>query len=191
MPIYTRASGTNYVPAPAGAHAAVCVDVVDLGILTVEYAGKKKEQHKIKIVWQIDEVRGDGKPFSVSKRYTNSLHEKAALRKDLESWRGRPFTQAELEGFDLEQLLGAGALVNVIQTSKEGATYANVTGVMRLPKGMPAPSQRDYTREIDREPKAPEPPTGPHVDWEPTDDDVPFRCRPQRGGRQAQEGKAA
>ena len=41
----------------------------------------------------------DGKPFLVRRRYTASLHEKSALRKDLESWRGRAFTNVELDGF--------------------------------------------------------------------------------------------
>ena len=154
MPIYTRSSGAVYKPAPSGVHPAVCVDVVDLGQVKVEYAGKSREQYKIKIVWQIDELRDDGKPYTCSKRYTNSLHEKAALRKDLESWRGKAFTQDELAQFDLEALLSCGCLINVIHNTKEGSTYANVTGVMRLPKGMQAPSLRDYVREVDREPEA-------------------------------------
>lgn len=29
MPIIAKASGANFVPAPSGAHSAVCVDVVD------------------------------------------------------------------------------------------------------------------------------------------------------------------
>ena len=153
MPIFTRIIGAVYKPAPSGVHPAVCVDVVDLGQVKVEYAGKSREQYKIKIVWQIDELRDDGKPFLCSKRYTNSLHEKASLRKDLESWRGKPFSQDELAQFDLEALLSCGCLINVIHNIKEGSTYANVTGVMRLPKGMQAPSPRGYVREVDREPE--------------------------------------
>ena len=175
MPIYSKA-GATFAPAPAGAHAAVCVDIVDLGILEVTYGGKTKKQHKVKIVWQIDELRDDGRPFHLGKRYTNSLHEKAVLRKDLESWRGKPFTNEELQGFDLEVLLSKGCMINVIHSSANGNTYANVTTVMRGPKGMQMPSPRDYIRECDRQPEG----TGDAA--EPTDqysgsvidDEVPF-----------------
>jgi hypothetical protein len=176
MPIYAKVSGTNYTPAPQGTHAAVCVDVVDLGIIETTYSGKTKKQYKIKIVWQIDETRGDGKPFIVSKRYTNSLHEKASMRKDLESWRGRPFEEAELEQFDLEVLLSVGAMVNVIHNVKDGSTYANVAAVMKLPKGVAAPTPREYVRECDREPVADEQAPAAIDEYLGgiTDDDIPF-----------------
>lgn len=176
MPIMASAkAGTSYPPAPAGAHAGVCVDVVDLGVLKVTWGGKEKQQHKVKVVWQIDEDRDDGKPHQVSKRYTLSLHEKSGLRKDLESWRGRPFTPEELDGFDLETLINVSALVNVMHATKDGNTYANVASLMRLPKGMQAPTARDYVRVCDREPAtngavAPSFDEGPGI----TDDDVPF-----------------
>ena len=152
MPIIAKATGGggDFLPCPAGTHAAVCVDVVDLGILEVNFGGKGKKQHKIRIVWQVEEVRADNKPHQASKRYTLSLHEKAALRKDLESWRGRPFTAQELEGFDVEQVIGIAALLNVIQETKDGKTYANIASIMRLPKSMAAPTQRDYTRVCER-----------------------------------------
>jgi hypothetical protein len=177
MPIIAKVTGGggDFVPAPAGAHAAVCCDVVDLGMLEVAYGGKKKSQHKIRIVWQIAEVRNDNKPFTVNKRYTNSLHEKATLRKDLESWRGVSFTDAELQGFDLEVLLSVPCLLNVVQVKKDGETYSNVTTIMRLPKGMEAPHIRDYVRVQDREPAKAEAVTeGPQWDGGITDDDVPF-----------------
>src|SRR5688572_23018431 len=92
----------------------------------------------------------NGKPFLVRRRYTCSLHEKAALRGDLESWRGRAFTDQELQAFDLESLLGVNCLLNILHECRNGSTYANVSSIMRLPKGMPAPTARDYTRMCDR-----------------------------------------
>jgi hypothetical protein len=173
MPIYAKSSGgTSFIPAPAGSHAAVCVDVVDLGVLKVTWGGKDKSQHKINIVWQIDEDRDDGKPHQVRKRYTLSLHEKASLRKDLESWRGQAFTDEELQGFDVERLIGVPCLLSVIHAKgNDGGTFANVASIMRLPKGMTAPAARDYVRVCDREPsdQAEHQPYG-----EITDDDVPF-----------------
>lgn len=165
-------TGMDFTPAPAGTHPAVCIDVVDLGLLKVSYGGKEKEQHKVRLVWQIGDARPDGKPFRVDKRYTLSLHEKAALRKDLESWRGLAFTEQELKGFDLEVLIGIGAFLNVIHNTKDGTTYANVTAIMRMPKGMVPPVPRDYVRVCDRNPEAP--PMDHDDNYMPGDDEVPF-----------------
>jgi hypothetical protein len=63
MPIIATA-GSNLAPAPEGAHAGICVDTIDHGVLKVEFAGQTKLQHKITIVWQIDENRQHGQPFA-------------------------------------------------------------------------------------------------------------------------------
>ena len=174
MPIYASAgSGTKFAPAPAGTHAAVCCDVRDLGILDVTWQGKQKKQHKILVSWQIDEPRDDGKPFLVSRRYTLSLHEKSGLRKDLEAWRGRAFTEPELAQFDVEVLIGKGCLLNVIHNQSGGDTYANVAGVMALPRGMSAPTVRDYVRFVDRKPDDASQDEA-HGNAPITDDDIPF-----------------
>ena len=171
MPIIAKASGTNFAPAPEGTHSAVCVDVVDLGILEVTYSGKTSKQHKIKIVWQIEEDRDDGQPYQVNKRYTLSLHEKASLRKDLESWRGRSFSDSELEGFDVEAVIGVGCLLNIIHNKgRDGGIFANVAGVMKLPKGSPTIKMRDYVRVSDRVPEAQAQANSLEID----DSDIPF-----------------
>jgi hypothetical protein len=151
MAIIAKA-GTGFTPAPGGTHAAVCVDVIDHGQVEVTYQGKAELKHKITIVWQIDENMENGKPFLVRRRYTCSLHEKAALRRDLESWRGRGFTDRELEAFDVEVVLSVGCLINVIHEQRNGSIYANVASVMRLPKNMTPPTPRDYVRVCDRPP---------------------------------------
>ena len=76
-------------------------------------------------------------PRTVSSMFTLSLGKKAKLRPMLESWRGRPFTEAELEGFDLKNVLGANALLNIIHTKKGDKTYANISTVSPLMKGTP------------------------------------------------------
>lgn len=175
-----KRNGGNFTPAPAGTWAAVCVDIVDLGMVQ---GFQGKAQHKVKLVWQIEEDRADGKPFQVQKRYTPSLHEKASLRKDLEAWRGRAFTEEELDGWDLDNVIGAGCLLCVVQVAKNNETYANIQSLMKLPKSMKAPTPRDYVRVKDRPIDArsetvqhdEDPPfdsgSGAYV---PTDDDVPF-----------------
>jgi hypothetical protein len=131
----------------------VCADVVDLGLVPVTYGGKAKQQHKIRIVWLTGELNPEnGRPFLVQRRYTLSLDEKASLRRDLESWRGQPFTDRELLGFDVESLIGANAQLNVIHTNKGDAIYANVTGIVPLGRGMARVTiPTDYVRVRDRE----------------------------------------
>jgi hypothetical protein len=170
MPIIAKAGG-NFVPAPAGTHCATCVDVVDHGIIEVTYQGRTQRKHKISLVWQIDEDLPDGRPYLVKRRYTCSLHEKSALRRDLESWRGRAFTDEELQAFDLETLLSAPCLLSLIHEQRNGSIYCNVNTIMRMRKGMTAPTPRDYIRVCDRPPAQTD---GTEDGLAITDDDVPF-----------------
>jgi hypothetical protein len=177
MPIIASAKsdGQDFQPAPAGVHQAVCVDVIDLGILDVTWQGQKKQQHKVNFVWQIAEDREDGKPFLVFNRYTLSLSEKANLRKHLESWRGRAFTPEESAGFDLENVIGKNCLLNIQHKPSGDKVYANVVSIMPLAKGMQPITARDYVRKKDRTEEQ-HAASGP-VDHEPpplTDDDIPF-----------------
>lgn len=156
MPIIATAGSDSrtFTPAPAGVHQAVCVDVIDKGLIESNFVdertGAKKVQHKIDIAWQlVNERRDDGKRFVVYKRYTLSLNEKATLRKDLESWRGRAFTRDEEMGFDVETVIGANALVNVQHNVKGEKTYANVASVMPLMRGMPKAAAENYQRAIE------------------------------------------
>lgn len=176
MPIYASAgSATKFQPAPAGAHAAVCCDVVDLGIVETTYQGETKKKHMVRLVWQIDEARDDGKPYLVMGRYTLSLHEKAALRRDLESWRGRPFTEPELHQFDVEAVIGKGCYLDLVHRPSKGDVFANVAAIMPLPKGMTAPAVRDYVRVCDRTPEQHvQAPTDAEAFDDITSDAIPF-----------------
>jgi hypothetical protein len=147
--------GGDYTPAPAGVHQAVCCDVVDLGLVETEWQGSRSTKHKVRLVWQIDALMDDGRPYTVSSRYTASLHEKSRLRADLQSWRGRPFTAEELAAFDLEKLLGAGCLLNIVHTARNGRSYADIVAIMPLPKQTPKLAvSADYIRQQDRQPEA-------------------------------------
>jgi hypothetical protein len=126
-------------------------------------------------VWQVAERNQDGKPYLVQKQYTASLHEKASLRKDLEAWRGKPFTKDEAQGFDVERLIGATCLLNVQHVERAGSTYANVTSLMRLPHGMPAMQASGYVRVKDRTDEH-DPAVPPDSSYGAPDDDdaIPF-----------------
>ena len=129
--------------APAGTHLAVCYRVIDLGTQDSSYNGQAKRQHKILISWEIpDEKMSDGRPFTISQRYTWSMSEKAALRRDLESWRGKPFSEADFgeHGFDIQKIIGVGCLLTIVHNGKNGKTYANISAIGKLMKGMQAPA---------------------------------------------------
>lgn len=134
--------GVEFELTPPGNHIARCYMVCDLGMQDVEYMGNTSQKRKVRLAFELPNelMQSDGRPFSVSKNYTLSLNEKANLRADLQAWRGRAFTEQELQGFDLFNVLGAPCMVNVIHTQgKNGNTYANIAGITPLPKGIQCP----------------------------------------------------
>lgn len=141
MPIPVSApKGGDFTPAPEGLHHAVCVDVWPLWREKSTFPNDRGEfpmKTLTRIVWVLDEMMEDGRPFQVTKRYTASLHEKANLRKELESWRGRAFTEEELQSFDLEKLIGVNCQLQVVHNKgKQGGIFANVAAIVKLGKGM-------------------------------------------------------
>jgi hypothetical protein len=115
--------------------------------------GQTKYLHKIMVGWEIHGTDDngkqlkmmDGRPFAIFKNYTFSWSEKANLRLDLQSWRGKPFTQEEMRKFDLKNVLGAWCMLNIIERAgQNGKTYSNVDGVTPVPaiikqNGLPQP----------------------------------------------------
>jgi len=129
-------SGIDFDPVPAGTWQAVCYGVFDIGLQKSVFNGEEKIQHKCIVSFEINKIfdtegQYKGKRFVISKRYTVSLHEKSSLRKDLEAWRGKKFTEQELEGFDIEKLIGANCLLNISHTEKDGKTYSNIMAIMK------------------------------------------------------------
>lgn len=134
--------GAGMAPIEAGSYPARCVGVIDLGIQHNDF--NDKDQEKVRLVFELPtertQVDGEDKPRWLSKPYTASLHEKATLRRDLDAWRGKPFTPEELAGFDLANVLNAPCLLTVINVEgKNGGSYAKISGVSRPMKGMEVP----------------------------------------------------
>ena len=136
----SETKSANFEMPPAGPVAGRCSRLIDLGSQESDYQGEKKMQRKLLITWELAELRTDGTPHIISRRFGLSLHEKAALRAFLQAWRGRPFTQEELDLFDLRKLLNAPALLNIMHTERAGKQYANIASISPLPKGMEAPA---------------------------------------------------
>jgi hypothetical protein len=138
MGLTVSENGGTFKDVEPGTHPARCVRIIDIGTQHGEYQGKATVRKQLVISWELpNELMDDGRPFMVSKFYTASLSEKANLRKDLEAWRGRAFTDEERAGFDLKSILGAACMLSII--AKETGSGVKVGSVMKLPKGMELP----------------------------------------------------
>ncbi|CAB5220070.1 hypothetical protein UFOVP239_44 [uncultured Caudovirales phage] len=152
MSLYVEDNGGDFERCPTGVHLARCYRIIDVGTQKSEYLGQVKHLRKVMMAWEIHGMHDDGqpilmqdgRPFSIFKNYTLSWSEKANLRLDLQSWRGKPFTQEEMRRFDLKLVLGAWCMLNVIaRQGQNGSTYSNVNGITPVPsmikqQGLPA-----------------------------------------------------
>jgi hypothetical protein len=153
MSFYVEDKGGDFERCPSGMHLARCYRIIDLGTQKSEYMGQTKYLHKVMLGWEIHGTHDDGtpikmkdgRPFAIFKNYTLSWSEKANLRLDLQSWRGKPFTQEEMRKFDLKNVLGAWCMLNVIERpgKNDNKIYTNVDGVTPVPSiykqnGLPA-----------------------------------------------------
>ena len=141
--MHFKANSGDYEQPPVGTHVARCVKVIDLGTQEQTFEGKTSYKRQVLIGWELPNElmeRGDfaGQPFTVTKFYTQSLHEKAKLRSDLSNWRGRQFTEQELAGFDARNIVGKPCMVSLTENDKG---RVSVTAVTALPKGTNPPGQ--------------------------------------------------
>jgi hypothetical protein len=136
MPINVS-NKTKSDPVPAGTHHAVCYGIIAVGTQPSE---KFTPRQKIIVCFEIPAeritIKDQDLPRGISKRYTLSLNEKSSLRKDLQSWRGKPFTQEELNGFDVSKVIGSNCLISVLHSDRAGAVYADISGISALPRQM-------------------------------------------------------
>jgi len=126
---------------PEGNWPAICYRFIDLGTQSTNFGDKRQ----VSLSWELKddecvmrEGPKAGQPMMISQTYTWSMHEKATLRKILESWRGKKFTDADFGpgGFDVRKLLGVPCLLQVVHENKGDKTFANVGSVAKPIKGM-------------------------------------------------------
>jgi len=161
MGLIAMETKSNFKQVPQGVHLARCYRVIDLGTQIENYKDEKKAARKIMISWELfgeaedgsPLTTDDGLPLSVSKRYTLSLNDKAILRADLQSWRGKNFTPDELKGFNVINVIDAYCMVNVIHKESGEKTYVNVVGITPLPTALrnnkPIPVNANQIFDVD------------------------------------------
>ncbi len=147
--VVSQTQRQEFSPHPEGQFAARCIDAVDVGWKETQYGWK----YKIRLVlfageWVERAVEDEMTliPLTVQGYFTSTLDERGRLLPFLTAWRGKAFTKEELDGFDLEKLVGAPALVTVIHNQSGDRTYANISSISPLPKAM-----KDEAPEIPEE----------------------------------------
>lgn len=142
MLIASENSAPDFAPAPAGVWPGRLYRLIDLGTVRGEYQGKPTSSRKVLFSFELldpEAITEDGKPAAVHRRFTLSLGKKSALRAFLEAWRGRPFSEDELRGFDLTRVMGIGALLNITHEIKGDRTFAQIQSISPPPKGYTIP----------------------------------------------------
>ena len=127
-------------PVEAGVYMAVCIGFVDLG---EQYSDKfKNYSYKGMYIWELPgetiEIDGEQKPRQLSKEFTISASNKSNLRKFIETWNSRSYSDEDFMEFDVFEQVGKPCQLNVVLN--ETKEYANVDNLMPIPKGFPAPT---------------------------------------------------
>lgn len=121
----------NYKGLETGIYNARCDLIADLGMQETKFGDKHKLYIRFAVPDQVVEGNDGEFQMSIGTTLTASLSKKANLRKMLESWRGKPFTEEELEGFELTNLLNAPATLVVGSYLKDGEERAKLDNVIR------------------------------------------------------------
>jgi hypothetical protein len=140
--------GSTFEPCEQGLHPAVNIGVIGIGEQSFVYKGETKTNDKVMLMWEIPSLRRSWEnkegeqfegPVTISKEYTNSNDERSHLRRNLKGWRGRDFTDAEMDDFDIKSVLGKTCQLMVIHSNGKGAnaakTYANVDNILPKKEG--------------------------------------------------------
>jgi hypothetical protein len=150
MGLTISSSGGDYENLEPGRYQATCYKLIDAGTREESYQeGPLRKRHIVYIYWEVTAKQevddgeehwepitmDDGRLFSASKKYTASLNENAALFKDLKSWRGKPFSEADLAGFELPKVLGVTAELEMVSQGKD-TDKVKVEGVYKPDGGM-------------------------------------------------------
>lgn len=133
--------GTKTLP-PQGNHIGRCVQIIDMGTHWNENFGKWKRQ--VRLTFELptelhvfDEDKGE-EPFFVSVFCTLSMHENSTLRRHLESWRGKRFSDEEAGSFNIFTLADVPGMVNV--THSQDGKYADIASISPMPRGIECPA---------------------------------------------------
>lgn len=134
MSTTVKAKG-DFKQVPAGTHPAYCYAVIDLGLQENNYQGQRTVQPQVILSFEFPnepmEFDDENKPMIMSAFYTASISKKAKLRTALEAWRGKQFTEAELDGFALKNVIAKPCTLTVIHNENGKARITGIGAAMR------------------------------------------------------------
>lgn len=142
-----KAESSSFELYEPGTYMGRCISVIDLGTQHSEYMGEPQTKRQCLIVWETPTERFTGEytgPRTISKFYTQSLNEKANLRKDLESWFGKAMEDGQ--EVDLRALLGKPCMLSILVNDKG---KNKIAAVMKLPQGSDVPAQENDNTYLD------------------------------------------
>lgn len=148
--------GGDYETPEAGLHKARCIKIIDKG---THYNEKfSNEQRELNIMFEMPELLmkkgdNDGKPFAISLGFggsiTLSMNAKSNLRPIIVGWMGKALDDKEAAEFNIDSLIGRPALLQIIHTTKDENTYANISQVLPLKEAeCPAPVNKPVVFSI-------------------------------------------
>lgn len=132
----TSGSGGGTEKAPTGNHMAVLVGVFEMGTQEETFNGETSSRRKVYLAWELvnEKMSGANKNHVIGAALTQSLNEKATLRKFIEARLGRKLGSDE--EYDVSRELGQPCMLSVVANDKG---YPRVEGVAAIPKGIPVP----------------------------------------------------
>lgn len=137
--LVAKGTKSNFTPHPEGQFLAQCVDTIDMGEKVEQYQGQPpKIVHKCVLMFRTGEQNAEGHFIDIGKEFTVSMGDKANLRKALEQWRGKKYSEKDItEGVPLHKLTGQWALITVEhKLSAGGNTYGNINAIVGVPAQM-------------------------------------------------------
>lgn len=147
---------SNFKTHPAGTFYAVCVDVHDRREKNNFFGQADKESGRVDerefvTVAYITFFTSEGQTVRFKANATLGKSDKPSnLRKFLKAWNAK-LTDAHLDKFNPESILGWPAYITVSHREGKGGTYANVVAAMAPPPNSPIPLiPSDYIREKDK-----------------------------------------
>lgn len=140
-------SAGNFEQAPTGIHKAKLFSILDLGTQRGEYKGEPTKNRQLHFTWElVNKTKTDGKPYTISRFYNQSLGENSNFIKDLTSWFGAapavPSKPEEKKAFVdelLHSLIGKGCQLVIIADSNGKHKISTITGLGEddvLPDGL-------------------------------------------------------
>jgi hypothetical protein len=141
---------STFTPHPEtdGPIKAVLVDITELKKRVTKYG--EKDEFRLVFETEAMDEENDRRFCIWSRGYTPSLHEKSAMRADLKKMMGRSLTEAELDEFDLEDIIGIGVKMIIQHDKVDDKTYANIS-FMSPDKDKALKPSGKYIRIRDRE----------------------------------------